>query len=68
MSADLISLLLQFQPDSPQLKQRREYDQQARNFVSQLSNVSPSHWQKGADTPQDVLTVSGLLKALKPVC
>jgi hypothetical protein len=68
MSADLVSLLLQFQPDSPQLKQRREYDQQARNFVSQLSNVSPSHWQKGADTPQDVLTVSGLLKALKPVC
>jgi COP9 signalosome complex subunit 3 len=57
MSADLVNLLLQFQPDAPEVKQRREYDQQARNFVAQLSNVSPSHWQKGADTAQDVLAV-----------
>jgi COP9 signalosome complex subunit 3 len=65
MSADLVSLLLQFQPDSPQLRQKREYDQQARNFVSQLANVSPSHWQKGADTPQDVLTVCDPLGGLQ---
>jgi COP9 signalosome complex subunit 3 len=57
MTADLVNLCLQFQPESPELKQKRDYDQQARNFVSQLSNVSPAHWQKGADTPQDVLTV-----------
>ncbi|KAH4203988.1 hypothetical protein HBH96_000730 [Parastagonospora nodorum] len=57
MSADLVNLLLQFQPDAPEVKQRRDYDQAARNFVSQLSNISSSHWQKGADTPQDVLTV-----------
>ncbi|KAL5120948.1 hypothetical protein ACEQ8H_001136 [Pleosporales sp. CAS-2024a] len=57
MSADLVSLLLQFQPEAPELKQRREYDQQARNFVTQLSNVSASHWQKGADSSQDVLSV-----------
>ena len=57
MSAELIAVLLQFQPDAPELKQRREYDQAARSFVSQLSTLSASHWLKGVDTPQDVLTV-----------
>ncbi|KAF1945779.1 hypothetical protein EJ02DRAFT_473705 [Clathrospora elynae] len=57
MSAELVSLLLQFQPDSPQLKTRLDYDRAARNFVSQVSNISASHWSKGADTPQDVLTI-----------
>jgi hypothetical protein len=64
MSADLVSILFQFQPDSPELKQKLEYDQQARSFVAQLSNISASHWQKGADTPQDVLEVSAYHEAL----
>jgi COP9 signalosome complex subunit 3 len=57
MAADLLSVLLQFQPESAEVKHKRDYDQQARNFVSQLSNISAAHWQKGADTPQDVLKV-----------
>jgi COP9 signalosome complex subunit 3 len=65
MSGDLVSLLLQFQPDAPELKQKREYDQAARNFVSQVSNIPASHWQKGADTPQDVLTVCFQHQALQ---
>lgn len=59
MSADLVSILLQFQPEAPELKQRRDYDQAARSFVTQLSNNSASHWWKGSDTPQELLTVSG---------
>jgi hypothetical protein len=61
MTADLVTVLLQFQPESPELKQRRDYDQAARSFVSQVSNISASHWSKGADTPQDVLTVRNAL-------
>ena len=57
MSGDLLSTLLSFQPDSPELEKRRDYDSKARNFVSQLNNISSSHWAKGADTQQDVLTV-----------
>lgn len=54
---ELASVLLQFQPDSPELKQKRDYDIAARNFVSQLANFPASHWLKGIDTPQDVFTV-----------
>jgi hypothetical protein len=61
MSAELTTILLSFQPDSPELVQRREYDAKARQFVSQLSPISSTHWSKGAETPQDVLSVS-------PVC
>lgn len=57
MSADLITILLQFQPEAEELKQRQKYDQAARNFVSQLNNISQPHWLKGADTPEDVLEV-----------
>jgi hypothetical protein len=57
MADNLASILLSFQPDSPELEKRREYDSRARSFVSQLSTISPSHWTKGADTQQDVLTV-----------
>lgn len=57
MSADLVSILLQFQPEAPEVKLWRDYDQAARNFAAQLSNISSSHWQKAAGTPQDVLTV-----------
>jgi COP9 signalosome complex subunit 3 len=57
MSGDLLNILLQFQPDAPELKQKRDYDQAARSFVLQVANISPSHWQKGADTPQDVFRV-----------
>jgi COP9 signalosome complex subunit 3 len=57
MSGDLLNLLLQFQPEAPELKDRREYDHAARSFVQQVTNVSPLQWQKGADTPQDVLKV-----------
>jgi COP9 signalosome complex subunit 3 len=64
MSADIATVLLQFQPDSPEFESRRDYDQAARNFVLQLSNISSSHWSKGADTPQDVLTVRGFYSAV----
>ncbi|KAL6707557.1 hypothetical protein ACN47E_003906 [Coniothyrium glycines] len=57
MSAELVSILLQFQPDAPELKQRREYDKAAYAFALQLANISSSHWAKGADTQQDVLAV-----------
>lgn len=57
MTVELPTLLLQFQPDSEELKSRQKYDQAARQFVKQLDNVSASHWSKGADTPQDVLEV-----------
>jgi COP9 signalosome complex subunit 3 len=57
MSSDIATISLQFQPDNPDFKTRRDYDQAARSFVSQLSNLSSSAWSKGADTPQDVLTV-----------
>jgi COP9 signalosome complex subunit 3 len=57
MSGDLLNVLLHFQPDSLSIKSNRDYDQAARSFVSQLSNISPSHWSKAADTPQDVLVV-----------
>jgi hypothetical protein len=33
------------------------YDQAARTFVTQLSNISAPHWTKAADTPDDVLEV-----------
>jgi COP9 signalosome complex subunit 3 len=57
MAAELVNILLSFQPDSPELEKRRDYDTKARNFVKQLDNISASHWNKGADTQQDVLTV-----------
>ncbi|KAI8938246.1 hypothetical protein NX059_005906 [Plenodomus lindquistii] len=57
MAAELVKMLLQFQPDSPDLKQRRDYDQAARSFVLQLSNISASHWSKSTETQQDVLTI-----------
>ncbi|KAH8724492.1 hypothetical protein GQ44DRAFT_708766 [Phaeosphaeriaceae sp. PMI808] len=57
MSADLVSILLQFQPEAAELKQKREYDQAARSFVLQLSNISSSHWLKGAENSQDVLAL-----------
>jgi hypothetical protein len=63
MSSDLLTLLLQFQPEAPELKDRREYDLAARNFVQQVTTISPLQWQKGADTPQDVLTVCACHKA-----
>lgn len=57
MTADLTTVLLQFQPEAEELKSRQKYDQAARQFVTQLNNISASHWSKGADTPQDVLEV-----------
>lgn len=57
MSAELLNILLGFQPDAPELQQKREYDTTARNFVSSLGNISAQHFLKGADTPQDVLSV-----------
>jgi COP9 signalosome complex subunit 3 len=57
MAVELPALLLQFQPESEDLKSRQKYDQAAKAFVKQLDNVSASHWSKGADTPQDVLEI-----------
>lgn len=61
MTADLTTLLLQFQPEAEELSSRQKYDQAARQFATQLNNVSASHWTKGADTAQDVLEVGGPL-------
>ncbi|KAF9694984.1 hypothetical protein EKO04_006739 [Ascochyta lentis] len=57
MTADLTTILLQFQPEAAELKSRQKYDQAARQFVIQLNNIPASQWLKGADTPQDVLEV-----------
>ncbi|KZM25342.1 hypothetical protein ST47_g3537 [Ascochyta rabiei] len=55
MTADLTTILLQFQPEAAELKSRQKYDQAARQFVIQLNGTSASQWLKGADTPQDIL-------------
>ncbi|KAF2661735.1 hypothetical protein K491DRAFT_586770 [Lophiostoma macrostomum CBS 122681] len=55
MSADLLSLLFSFQPDAEELKQKTAYDTQVQQFIRQVSNVSAQHFQKGAETQQDVL-------------
>lgn len=57
MTVELPTLLLQFQPESEDVKSRQKYDQAAKAFVKQLDNISASHWSKGTDTPQDVLEV-----------
>ncbi|KAI4942033.1 hypothetical protein J4E91_010420 [Alternaria rosae] len=57
MSAELTSILLSFQPDSPDLVKRREYDSKARSFVTQLNNIPSSQWSKGANTNQDILSI-----------
>lgn len=57
MSDTLLNILLSFQPEAPELNTRRDYDQAARTFASEISNISASHWQKGADAPNDALTV-----------
>jgi len=59
MAAELLHLLLGFQPDAPELQQRRDYDKVAREFVSNISNIAPSQYLKGADTTNDALGVSG---------
>ncbi|KAF2640018.1 hypothetical protein P280DRAFT_490416 [Massarina eburnea CBS 473.64] len=57
MSGELLSVLLGFQPEAPELRERREYDRQAREFVEHLSKIGTAHFLKGADTPQDFLDV-----------
>jgi COP9 signalosome complex subunit 3 len=57
MSGELLNALLAFQPDAPELRERREYDKQARGYVEDVQKIGPSHFLKGADTPQDVLNV-----------
>jgi COP9 signalosome complex subunit 3 len=47
MSTELTTILLSFQPDSPELAKRRDYDSKARSFVSQLNAIQPSNWSKG---------------------
>lgn len=64
MAAELPTLLLQFQPESEELRSRQKYDQAARQFVKQLDNVSSSHWLKGAETPQDVLEVGEAVRRI----
>ncbi|PVH96379.1 hypothetical protein DM02DRAFT_122871 [Periconia macrospinosa] len=57
MAAELLNGLLAFQPDSPEVKDKREYDRQAREFIDSLHKYNPSAFLKGADTPQDPLSV-----------
>ena len=68
MTVELPALLLQFQPESEELRSRHKYDQAARGFVKQLDNVSTPHWLKSADTPQDVLEVRTLERLVSWVC
>ncbi|ORY13308.1 hypothetical protein BCR34DRAFT_481226 [Clohesyomyces aquaticus] len=55
MSSELLNVLFAFQPDDQELQQKREYDSAIRGFVTTVANISPQHFLKGADTPQDVL-------------
>jgi COP9 signalosome complex subunit 3 len=57
MSAETIASLLSFQPDAPELQQKREYDKEAREFVKQINALTPTTFLKGADSPQDPLNV-----------
>lgn len=57
MSSDLLSFLFSFQPDAPEVQQKRDYDTQARNFVQQIANTGSQYFLKGADTSQDLLEV-----------
>jgi len=57
MSAEIVSSLLSFQPDAPELQQKREYDKEAREFVKQLNGLTQATFLKGADSPQDALNV-----------
>ncbi|KAF2711703.1 hypothetical protein K504DRAFT_475490 [Pleomassaria siparia CBS 279.74] len=54
-SAELFGVLVSFQPDAPEVQQKRDYDAQARDFVQRVANIGPSHFLKGADTSQDLL-------------
>ncbi|KAF1949316.1 hypothetical protein CC80DRAFT_429572 [Byssothecium circinans] len=57
MSGELLNVLLGFQPQAPELRERREYDKHAREFLDALHKIAPSYFLKGADTPQDILNV-----------
>ncbi|KAJ4303752.1 hypothetical protein N0V90_002653 [Kalmusia sp. IMI 367209] len=57
MSADLVHSLLSFQPDAPELQQRREYNKEAVDFVKHVHSLSAASFLKGADSPQDPLDV-----------
>lgn len=57
MAAELLNILLSFQPDAPELQQKREYDKAAREFVANITNINASHYLKGADMSQDILSV-----------
>lgn len=67
MSAELANLLLSFQPDAPELKQKLDYHKQSRSFVQEVSNVSGQHFLKGADTSQDVLEVPLTRHSMRPL-
>ncbi|KAF1979970.1 hypothetical protein BU23DRAFT_549136 [Bimuria novae-zelandiae CBS 107.79] len=55
MSAELVTLLANFQPDAQELQQRCNYDKEAREFVKHVSGLSQAQALKGADSPQDPL-------------
>jgi len=59
MAAELLNILLGFQADAPELQQKREYDRAAREFVTNISNISPSNYLKATEAPNDILGVSG---------
>ena len=60
MSAELINALLGFQPDAPELQQRREYDKEAVDFVKRVHSLNAANFLKGADSSQDPLDVRRL--------
>lgn len=66
MADSLLNTLLQFQPDAPEIKSRRHYDEAARNFFSHLAGLSASTMTKGADTSNDPLTVRDSAPASEP--
>ena len=55
--AEILDTLLAFQPDAPELQQKRDYDKHIREFVAHITSIPASQYTKGADTPQDFLSV-----------
>jgi len=65
MATEIIAALLSFQPDAPELRERREYDREARDFVFRVHSLSATNFLKGADSPQDPLNVRAYMYFLE---
>ncbi|OCK79465.1 hypothetical protein K432DRAFT_330100 [Lepidopterella palustris CBS 459.81] len=55
--ADLLSLLFSFQPDSPDIKSKLDYDRQIRTYIDSVLRIPVPVYLKGADSAQDLLEI-----------